>query len=112
MENSGENNRNKTEKKRKERGPKYYRWDGSKYVLRKPSECGDDPQNPEGKIVPLGLKNILVEQNKWQEYVDYFDKKNKQFFFNYHVFNQSFKKISKIFNNRILFFNLFYFIFL
>jgi hypothetical protein len=45
-------------------------------VLRKPSECGDDPQNPEGKIVPLGLKNILVEQNKWQEYVDYFEKRN------------------------------------
>ena len=68
--------RNTTEKKRKERGPKYYRWDGNKYVLRKPSECGEDPQNPGGKIVPLGLKNLLVEQNNWQEYLDYFEKKN------------------------------------
>ena len=63
---------------RKERGPKYYRWNNSKkqYELRKPYEFGEDPQNPQGKIVPLGLKNLLVEQNKWNEYVDYFDKKN------------------------------------
>jgi len=96
MENSGENNRNKTEKKRKERGPKYYRWDGSKYVLRKPSECGEDPQNPKGKIVPLGLKNILVEQNKWQEYVDYFEKKNIQ----YRIFDDLPKSSRKTMKNK------------
>ena len=71
-------NRNTTEKNRRERGPKYYRWNVNKkqYELRKPYEFGDDPQNPEGKIVPLGLKNLLIEQNRWQEYVDYFENKN------------------------------------
>lgn len=63
-------------KQRKERGPKYYRWNNSKkeYELRKPYEFGEDTLNPLGKMVPLGLKNLLIEKNLWKEYEDYFEK--------------------------------------
>lgn len=65
-------------KQRKERGPKYYRWNNSKkeYELRKPYEFGDDTLNPLGKMVPLGLKNILIEKDLWKDYESYFEKNN------------------------------------
>lgn len=84
---------------RKERGPKYYRWNDVKkeYQLRKPYECGDDPENPGGKIIPLGLKNILVEQNKWEPYVAYFEEKRIP----YRIFDDLPKKPAKTQKKRI-----------
>jgi len=60
--------------KKKEKGPKYHRWNAStgKYEVRKPYQLDHSKTDDKVRIIPTGLKTLLMEQNKWQYYLDYF----------------------------------------
>ena len=60
--------------KKKEKGPKYHRWNAStgKYEVRKPYQLDHSKTDDKVRIIPTGLKVLLMEQNKWQDYLDYF----------------------------------------
>ena len=62
---------NKQTKKKREKGPKYHRWNDKKqiYELRKPYQLDHDPEDDNKRILPLGMKRILIEQNKLKDYL-------------------------------------------
>ena len=67
--------------KKKEKGPKYHRWNASteKYEVRKPYQLDHSKTNDKIRIIPTGLKTLLIEQNKWPEYLDYFKKNELEY---------------------------------
>jgi len=67
--------------KKKDKGPKYHRWNATteKYEIRKPYQLDHSKTDDKIRIVPSGLKTILIEQNKWQEYLDYFKQKGLEY---------------------------------
>uniref|UniRef100_A0A6C0IDM2 Nucleoside triphosphatase I n=1 Tax=viral metagenome TaxID=1070528 RepID=A0A6C0IDM2_9ZZZZ len=67
--------------KKKDKGPKYHRWNATakKYEVRKPYQLDHSKTNDKIRIVPVGLKTILIEQNKWHDYLDYFKKNNLEY---------------------------------
>jgi hypothetical protein len=67
--------------KKKDKGPKYHRWNTTteKYELRKPYQLDHSKTNDKIRIVPVGLKTILIEQDKWQGYLDYFEKNGLEY---------------------------------
>jgi len=71
---------NKQTKKKREKGPKYHRWNDKKqiYELRKPYQLDHDPEDNNKRILPLGMKRLLIQQNKLKDYLDYFESKNLQ----------------------------------
>ena len=67
-------------KKKREKGPKYHRWNPTKqiYEIRKPYQL-DHIKNKPGRLVPLGMKKMLEERNIWQSYLDYFNEKGLEY---------------------------------
>ena len=70
-----------TTKKKRDKGPKYHRWNPSKeiYEIRKPYQLDHSKENPNVRVVPLGMKRILLEQGIWQTYLDYFQNKGLEY---------------------------------
>jgi hypothetical protein len=71
---------NNQTKKKREKGPKYHRWNDKKqiYELRKPYQLDHDSEDDNKRILPLGMKRLLIEQNKLKDYLDYFESRNLQ----------------------------------
>jgi hypothetical protein len=76
------NENNKTKKRAK--GPKYHKWNPSKnaYFLLKPYQLLKDPDVENGRLMPLGMRELLTDA-QYQEYSDYapikiYDDKHKE----------------------------------
>jgi len=73
-------------RKKREKGPKYHRWDNAKqtYILLKPFQL--DPQIDKAtgerqtniRVLPLGFKQLLIEKGLYPEYQRYFQEKGYQ----------------------------------
>ena len=71
----------KITKKKREKGPKYHRWNPSKqiYEIRKPYQLDHSKDKPNTRLVPLGMKQILEARGIWQTYLNYFAEKGLEF---------------------------------
>ena len=64
------NENNKTKKRAK--GPKYHKWNPNKnaYFLLKPYQLLKDPDVEKGRLMPLGMRELLTDE-QFEEYSDY-----------------------------------------
>jgi hypothetical protein len=64
------NENNKTKKRAK--GPKYHKWNPNKnaYFLLKPYQLLKDPDVENGRLMPLGMRELLTDE-QYKEYSDY-----------------------------------------
>ena len=67
--------------RKKDKGPKYHRWNEAKqdYVLLKPYQLVKDPDNPGFRLMPIGMRKIMTDEEftKYGNITIYDNKKNK-----------------------------------
>ena len=70
--------------KKRAKGPKYHKWNPNKnaYFLVKPYQLLKDPDVENGRLMPMGMRELLTDE-QFKEYSDYapikiYDDKHKE----------------------------------